>query len=54
MPKRLFVLTVLCLLILRSAAALAAEERAQVPIGSSPSTGPANAPVTIVEFLDFQ
>ena len=31
-----------------------AEERTDVPIGDSPSMGPANAPVTIIEFVDFQ
>lgn len=34
--------------------ALAEEKRFSVPVGDSPATGPANAPVTIVEFLDFQ
>lgn len=32
----------------------AAEVRYAVPAGDSPSIGPANAPVTIVEFLDYQ
>ncbi|MDX9714513.1 MAG: hypothetical protein RBT37_03690 [Dissulfurispiraceae bacterium] len=30
------------------------EQRYSVPIGSSPAYGPANAPVTIIEFLDYQ
>ncbi len=34
--------------------AVAAEIRYTVPAGDSPSIGPANAPVTIVEFLDYQ
>jgi len=29
-------------------------QRFQVPIADSPRLGPANAPVTIIEFLDFQ
>ncbi len=29
-------------------------KRIPVPVGSSPSIGPANASVTIIEFLDFQ
>ena len=31
-----------------------AAERISVPLGDSPSQGPTNAQVTIVEFLDFQ
>jgi len=34
--------------------AVAADKRTNVPIGDSPSLGPANAPVTIIEFIDFQ
>ncbi len=30
------------------------EKRYVVPIDDSPQLGPANAPVTIIEFLDFQ
>lgn len=30
------------------------EKRYSVPILDSPSIGPANAPVTIIEFLDYQ
>jgi len=37
-----------------SMSAFADEKRFSVPIGDSPSTGPMNAPVTIIEFLDFQ
>jgi hypothetical protein len=29
-------------------------KRTEVPIGDSPSMGPADAPVTIIEFIDFQ
>ena len=32
----------------------AADIRYSVPAGDSPTIGPANAPVTIVEFLDYQ
>ena len=32
----------------------AEEKRTDVPIGDSPSLGPADAPVTIIEFIDFQ
>ena len=32
----------------------AADVRYAVPAGDSPSIGPANAPVTIIEFLDYQ
>ncbi len=30
------------------------EKRYVVPLGDSPSCGPQNAPVTIIEFLDYQ
>ena len=31
----------------------AAQERYDIPTADSPSIGPENAPVTIVEFMDF-
>ncbi len=31
-----------------------AEARVDVPLGDSPSQGAADAPVTVVEFIDFQ
>jgi hypothetical protein len=31
-----------------------AEERYTIPIDNCPILGPENAPITIVEFLDFQ
>jgi len=34
--------------------AQAEEKRTEVPIGDSPAMGPADAPVTIIEFIDFQ
>jgi len=49
-----FGLLMCCLLVLASAGATAAEKRTSVPIGNSPSMGPENAPVTIIEFVDFQ
>ncbi len=49
--KRLF-LVLACILI--ALPAFAEEKRFSVTIGDSPATGPANAPVTIIEFLDFQ
>jgi len=30
------------------------EKRYQIPLENSPSIGPADAPVTVFEFLDFQ
>jgi hypothetical protein len=35
-------------------AALATEERFNIPLDDSPRLGPENGPVTIIEFLDFQ
>lgn len=31
-----------------------AARRVEIPLANSPTRGPADAPVTIVEFLDFQ
>ncbi|MHB1013132.1 MAG: hypothetical protein ACYC37_09560 [Desulfobacteria bacterium] len=42
------------LTLLAAVPAWAAEVRYVVPAGDSPSIGSANAPVTIVEFLDYQ
>jgi len=44
----------LTLLLLVAGPALSAEQRAVIAIGNSPSMGPENAPVTIIEFIDFQ
>jgi hypothetical protein len=33
---------------------LAQEKRFSIPLEGSPSLGPADAPVTIIEFIDFQ
>lgn len=37
-----------------AAGAQGTEKRYEIPLENSPSTGPIDAPVTIVEFLDFQ
>jgi hypothetical protein len=37
-----------------SSPALAAEQRYTIPIDNLPYLGPADAPITIIEFLDFQ
>ncbi len=50
MKKTAFVLAVLFFAVI----APADEKRYSVPLDASPSIGPADAPVTIVEFLDFQ
>jgi protein-disulfide isomerase len=50
--RRLAVWIVLTLL--AAVPAGADDVRYDVPAGNSPSIGPANAPVTIVEFVDYQ
>jgi hypothetical protein len=52
--KKVLCLTMTMFALLFSALAYSAEKRITVPIGDSPSMGPENAPVTIVEFIDFQ
>jgi protein-disulfide isomerase len=44
----------IALTLLAAVPAGAGDVRYAVPAGDSPSIGPANAPVTIVEFLDYQ
>jgi len=48
------VLRILTLLLLTAGSALSADQRLSIPLENSPSMGPENAPVTIVEFIDFQ
>ncbi|MDH4230791.1 MAG: hypothetical protein OEW04_02050 [Nitrospirota bacterium] len=48
--KKLMIL----LLLLVAAVSYAAEKRFVVPVGDSPSYGPDNALVTVIEFIDFQ
>ncbi len=44
-----------CLCVMLAVTSLAAgEKRFSIPVGDSPSTGPDTAPVTIIEFIDFQ
>jgi hypothetical protein len=34
--------------------ASAADQKIEIPIGDSPTMGPADAPITFIEFIDFQ
>jgi len=47
-------LTLAVMLFFLAVSAPAEEKRYTVPLGDSPSMGPQDAPVTIIEFLDFQ
>lgn len=44
----------LCVFFLSASLSLAGEKRYVVPLDNSPIYGPADAPVTIFEFLDYQ
>lgn len=54
LSKMITKVSALICILLFSVAAIAEIKRTDVPIGDSPSLGPLNAPVTIIEFIDFQ
>jgi hypothetical protein len=45
---------IILFILIFSSQVLASEKRYDVPHGNSPQLGPQNAPITIIEFLDFQ
>lgn len=47
-------LVLVSLIFLLAGYVMAEDKRYSVPINDSPTLGPADAPVTIIEFLDFQ
>lgn len=47
-------LLILCSMLLLFGTAFAEDKRLDVPVGDSPALGPLEAPVTIIEFIDFQ
>jgi len=47
--------TLMCLcILLLFGVAQASDKRTDVPVGDSPTLGPDDAPITIIEFIDFQ
>lgn len=48
------VLLPVIIIVLLPVSAPSEEKRYVIPIDNSPQIGPADAPVTIIEFLDFQ
>ncbi len=52
--KRILLSLMLLVLLLAALPAFAADKRIAVPVGDSPSMGPEKAPVTVIEFVDFQ
>ncbi len=48
------VILLVIILILLPLAAPSEEKRFSIPLENSPSLGPESAPVTIIEFIDFQ
>jgi hypothetical protein len=51
MKKKLLVLVIL---FLTASLSYAQDKRHEVPVGDSPGYGQANAPVTMIEFIDYQ
>jgi len=47
-------LLIVFILIISTTSSLAAEQRYNLPVENSPFIGNANAPVTIIEFIDYQ
>jgi hypothetical protein len=47
-------LRILAMFLMIAGTVFSAEQRIPIPLENSPSLGPENAPVTIVEFIDFQ
>jgi hypothetical protein len=45
---------IIALFVLIAGTAFSADKRVSIPIDNAPSLGPETAPVTIVEFIDFQ
>ncbi|MDA8431338.1 MAG: hypothetical protein M0Z60_00070 [Nitrospiraceae bacterium] len=54
MSKRAISPTAVVLVLMMCLPAFADLQRYRVPVGDSPEKGPKDAPVTIIEFLDFQ
>ncbi len=52
--RRITALIIIAILSLIPFSASAQTERFDVPVGNSVHMGPADAPITIFEFLDFQ
>ena len=51
--RKLIVLFVFAFLF-SSSTVFSAEKRFDIPLGNTPQLGPQDAPITIIEFLDFQ
>lgn len=49
-----YALSLTLVVVFLTASAFGAEKRFVLPTEGSPSTGPADAPLTIIEFLDYQ
>jgi hypothetical protein len=53
MKRRFVVFVIAFLLVLVGCVAITSQQSTTIPLDDSPRMGPANAPVTVVEFLDY-
>jgi hypothetical protein len=49
-----YIFAAIIFVLIISPTGIASEDRYEIPVADSPTWGPENAPVTIIEFIDYQ